>query len=129
MSLTIEQTLDSIAPQLAADTEKANHITFAVQQTNLTKFGDNYNLAVALRAAHSLTLKDIQNGIGAGTGGKIISKREGDLAVNFAATRFVSDGDPYLNQTAYGMQLLSLINSTIMPVSLAGLGLFNTGGV
>ena len=67
--MTAEQILEAIAPQLIDDAEKANHISLAIQRTNTECFGVNYNYAVALRAAHTLTLKNIALAGGAGSVG------------------------------------------------------------
>ena len=114
--MTVEQILETIAPELTSDTEKNNHITLARQRTS-TCFGDNYNYAVALRAAHTLTLKNnAQNGL-AGSVGGITSKREGDLSIGFggqSATGIKGD----LGTTSYGVQLDELIKGNITGISV-----------
>jgi hypothetical protein len=93
--------LDRIAPQFAADANKNNFIADARLQTNVAFYGANSEMAVALRAAHMMTLRDNAT---AGGGGIMTSKREGDLAVTFAAGT-----DPGgLDSTTYGIWLKGL---------------------
>lgn len=115
--MTVEQILETIAPELSTDPEKSNHITLAKQRTSTTCFGVNYNYAVALRAAHTLTLKNNANSGLAGSVGGITSKREGDLSIGFggqSATGIKGD----LGTTSYGVQLDELIKGNITGISV-----------
>ena len=105
MSMTPTTILDLIAPQFAADADKTSFLTLAKIQTSATFYGAKYNMAVALRAAHMLTLRDRAQST-QGAGGQITSMREGDLAVSYSAASSGGSGD--LSQTSYGMQLQGL---------------------
>ncbi len=71
--------LDIIAPQFASDDDKTSFIGYARGRTSLSYYGTNLEMAVALRAAHMMTLRDIA--VAGGGGGEVASKREGDLAI------------------------------------------------
>jgi len=117
--MTIEQILGAIAPQLINDPDKSTHISLAIQRTSENCFGVNYTLAVALRAAHTLTLKNIASGGGASSVGSVTSKKEGDLNITYGGTSSIKvDGD--LGTTQYGIQLDALINGQIIGMSVLG---------
>ena len=101
MAMTASQIIDLIAPGYASDPDKASFITLAKMQTSLCFYGDNYQFAVALRAAHMLVLRDRASG----DAGPIASKREGDLAVSYGVGS--TDGGD-LSLTHYGQQLQGL---------------------
>ena len=111
--LTIDQYLAAIAPALATDANKAVYIEMATERTNKCFYGEKYNQAVALLAAHIAFLLNAQAGaMGAGSGsadagsvGTITSKREGDLSVSYGAGA-VSVSE--LAQTRFGLMLLAL---------------------
>jgi hypothetical protein len=76
--------------------------------------GDRANLALALYAAHLLSL-DAANQIGEGGRGDILSEREGDLSRTYGAA--VNDGE-WIGQSPYGQQyanmMLGCFGATIM---------------
>jgi hypothetical protein len=106
---------DAIAPQYSADSGKATFLSLAVNRTSSCFFGDNYDLAVALRAAHMMTLRDRRSG----SPGAASSKREGGLAISYSQAQ---GGDADLGQTHYGRQLEGLMNSQIPGFGLTGGG-------
>ena len=125
--MTAEQILDAIAPQFITNTNKSAHLTLAAQRTSRTCFGINYELAVALRAAHTLTLSTEANAAGGSSGG-ISSKREGDLAISFGGQSSTGvTGD--LGQTSYGVQLQQLIDSNIVGINITGININCDGSV
>lgn len=76
--------------------------------------GDRRNLALALYAAHLMSL-DLANQSGEGGRGDIKSEREGDLSRSYGTA--VNDGQ-WLGQSPYGQQyanmLLACVGATIM---------------
>ena len=119
MSLTITAILSSIAPQFDSNVNRDDHISLAELRTNETCYGNKYNYAVALRAAHTLTLSDIQNSSGSGSAGAITSKKEGDLSISFGSTG--GSIDSYLGLTSYGKDLIDLREGSILPFQITGL--------
>jgi len=127
MSLTVNQIIDAIASQYSTDTDLANFITLATQRTSETDFGDNYNLAIAYRTAHMMTLRDMnKNGVNGGLGGavgNITSKKEGNTSISFGnlnnltGTTGSQTGD--LQLTRYGIELLGLIAGNICSFSVS----------
>lgn len=127
MSYSAEQILDAIAPQFVSDTDKDVHLNLAELRTS-DCFGTSIKpLAVALRAAHTLTLSSNANSFG-GSSGSITSKREGDLSVSFSNNASVGiSGD--LGQTSYGVQLENLIKNSFVGIRLTGLNIDCAGNV
>jgi len=119
--MTASQILSAIAPQFDTDTNRATHIQLAVLRTSTTCFGDKYEYAVALRAAHTLTLSNLaSSGVSSGGSGGITSKREGDLSISFGGTSSTGvSGD--LGQTSYGVELQNLIDGNILGIRITGL--------
>lgn len=105
--MTPSQWLNTIAPQFDATANRTNFIALAETQINRCWFVGKEDYAVALMAAHLLSVftstyrKD-------GTGGSVTSKREGDLSISFAS---FSSGDSDLNQSSYGLQLQRLMKA------------------
>lgn len=122
MALSITVTLTTIASQFDADPNRTNHIELAKLQTNANCYGDKYNYAVALRAAHTLTLSTGEAGNSAGASGPISGKREGDLSLSYAnAANSSNSGDAYLSRTSYGQNLIDLRNGSVLGMSITGL--------
>ena len=127
MSLTILQLMHIHAPQYDADSDLTNTITLATQRTSESAFGENYNEAIALRAAHILTLRDMnKNGVNSGLGGvvgAVTSKSEGSNSIGFEGSGGMTGttgnqaGD--LKLTRYGLMLLGLIAGNITGFSVA----------
>lgn len=104
---TPTELLTALAPELdAVDASvKTVHIDLAEQQTG-TVFKDARNHAVALLAAHTLTMANRNGASGAAT-----SLKEGQLSAGFAAVGNTTDE---LAATSYGAELLRLRRSYIM---------------
>lgn len=111
---TASAILDVIAPELASDVKKADHLSLAELRTDTTKFGDKYNYAVALRAAHTLTIANQTTGAASGA---VKSRKEGDLSISYGTIKGVNG---YLSQTSYGIELLGLIRGNIPAYSITG---------
>lgn len=110
--MTQSELFDLLAPELASSANKSKYLELGTLQTSSCYFGTDYDMAVALRAAHIGTLANRYSG----DGGEITSKREGDLAVTYSATGNSSG----LNGTKYGQQLQELINNKGGGISVAG---------
>ena len=111
--MTIEQILDTIAPQFSSSANKNDHITLARQRTSSSCFGDKYNYAVALRAAHTLTLANLSSSTGGGAG-QISSIREMDRSITFYKTGSNNSSSQGLLATSYGVELQDMINNNIL---------------
>lgn len=99
MALTPFQTLQAIAPEIACHDGIMPILSIASKRTSENVFGDQHGYAVALLAAHIVTLRE-RAGLG-----QITSEKEGDLAVTYAQMG-VMDGD--LNTTGFGQMLAGL---------------------
>lgn len=104
--MTPADILDAIAPELADNAGKGVHLELAEGQTGKV-YGDQRNYAVALLAAHTLTLAKRE-----GSSGSINSLSEGNLSVSFQNNG--SDGE--LASTSYGLELKRLRKQYIMGV-------------
>ena len=103
--MTATAIFDLICPTFKDHADKASYIAMAEMETNRSWYGELADKAVALRAAHNMTLS--LSGIRAhGETGAISSKREGDASINFVAGAGQGIGD--LDQTFYGKQLKNL---------------------
>lgn len=98
---------DEIASNLSADPNKSTYISRARDQTSSFFYGTtNYELAVALLAAHNMTL-DKASITGTGTG-ELAGKREGDLSVTYQKSGADSPGGSDFDLTNYGKRLKGL---------------------
>lgn len=116
MALTAAQMLAVIAPQFASHADVPTHIAMAEMITSPANAqgwsAEQRERAVALRAAHSLTLA-LDPSFAGGGGGGVQMKREGDLQITYRTTSAkVFDKYPGLAQTSYGSELIDLINGT-----------------
>jgi hypothetical protein len=102
--------LAAIAPELANDPNKAAHINLADGQTG-SVYGDQRDHAVALLAAHTLTLANRGKSVG-GVAGAVSSLSEGQLSVGFSGSSDAGKGS--LGSTSYGEELLRLRRQCIM---------------
>lgn len=117
MALGASAILDVVAPQYATDPSKSDFLSLATGRTNTCFYGDNANLAIALRAAHMMAMRD-RGKAGAG-GGELASKREGDLATSFHKSS-ESDGTGDLGLTSYGRQLQGLTQGSSPFIGVTG---------
>lgn len=121
MSYSISVTLDKEAPQFASDTDKAYYIAQAQLLYDSDCYTDQYNLVVALQAAHDMTIRDLQQGAGSGSSGNVTSKREGDQAISFGSSGSSNtNSDNYLNLTRYGQKIIHIKRSTILGLRASG---------
>jgi hypothetical protein len=111
---------DRIASHLKDDPEKSEYISEAQGQTSSDYYGTNYDRAVALRAAHNMTIdKPAESGVNS-SGGQIVGKREGDLSLTFSQSGIEPGSNEDLSRTSYGVTLLGLRKGTCPSVSVTG---------
>ena len=87
--------LEAIAPEVADDDAAPLHIALAEKQTG-TVYRDMRAYAVALLAAHTLTLAGRR-----GTSGAVTSAREGELQLQYAQRQDATR----LDSTSHGQEL------------------------
>lgn len=102
--------LDAIAPEFANNPLKDIHLELAEGQTG-TVFGAQRDHAVALLAAHTLTLANRGKSVG-GVAGAVSSLSEGQLSVGFSGSSDAGKGS--LGSTSYGEELLRLRRQYVM---------------
>ena len=119
MSLTVKQRLDLYLPIYKNDPDQSGYIQLATEKTSACFFGSQKNEAIALRAAHIMSLVKTRP---AGEAGPISMKREGELAISFDNASDINDDD--LNQTSFGRQLKALTTASgpVMGVTGGNLG-------
>jgi len=120
MSLSPNQIIAGICPELSGSPSLSVFIEMATEVTDKGFLGNLYNRAVALRACHEFTLFNGANGNSVMGLGQVSSVSEGGLSISFAtnATNHASG----LERTKYGIELLALIKSRpTMGVNRAGL--------
>jgi hypothetical protein len=115
MALTTAQIIQIRCPNLYSDSALNIWVALAQEQLSSCFFGNNYNLAVALKAAHMYTLTN-RNG-GSGDAGVIASKSEGGLSVSYVVS---SNSDEDLGQTSFGLELAKLMKSSGAAASVTG---------
>jgi hypothetical protein len=121
--LSIIEIIEVRSPQFSTCTRLSNLIEVAKLLTG-TNFGDNYNLAVALRVVHWLTKETMQGGTldvdsGFGNSGSISEKHEGQLGISFSGGAsneklHFKYGD--LVTTSYGLELINLMKSCCITI-------------
>lgn len=103
--MTPGEYLAVICPSILTVSGCGGFITMAEELTSSGYFGSQYNMAVALRAAHMYVLNRKRNG----EAGMVTQKMEGRMSVSYGGMDFLNNE---LQLTSYGMQLLNLINTT-----------------
>jgi hypothetical protein len=132
MSLSPEEIIQTICPELSGSPSLQVYLGMAVEVTSRGFFGKLYNQAIAYRACHLFMVSGGSSGGGvesAAAGlGQITSMSEGGLSVSFATGSGTSNTEG-LDTTKYGKMLLSLIKSRpTMGVNTAGLSCPPCGG-
>lgn len=105
MGKTAEEYVEILCPELAQYHDAKSFIDLAKTLTSSGFFGDMYEYAVALRAAHLYTIFINRQG----EGGSVVQKTEGRVSITYSTDRQSSDNE--LSTTAYGLQLLSLMKN------------------
>ena len=99
--MTVLEIFRLIALEFASVTgiDAQKYIDLVTSQVSSSCFGDDYKLAIAYLAAHTLALA---NRVG-GESGSVTMKKEGELSFNFSG----NNGD-LMQLTSYGQQFLAL---------------------
>ena len=112
--LEIDALFKAIAPEYAGsgfDAQRAQFITISDLYVG-SVFGEKYNLARAYVAAHLMTISNANASLK--QGGAIVSKKEGQLQVNYAAPTSSNSMLNGFGETVYGRMFLDLGKSTIL---------------
>lgn len=112
---TILEIVTAICPALATNGAYALYIDIATEETSSAFFGNYYNYAVALRAAHYYTI-DVKRPDG--DGGLITAKSEGKLSISYLHNMNRQSRSDLL-MTQYGQRLHALIRSRGPIVSIS----------
>lgn len=101
--------LQDIAPEFADENSDklGRFIEYAENETSDTEYGNNHDMAVALLAAHKLTIARRD-----GMGGAISAVKEGEIMTEFAT----AVADKSLDTTSYGVELNALREKSILGV-------------
>ncbi|WP_435952736.1 DUF4054 domain-containing protein [Dryocola sp. BD626] len=96
-----------LAPEFAAvpDDVVQGYIDLASLFVCEGEYGDAYNVALALMAAHIMASPGGYSADGSTSSGRILSRKEGDLAITYGN---VSGDSSYLSGTTYGNLLQML---------------------
>jgi hypothetical protein len=112
--MSASSVLSAIAPQFDSQANRDTFLTLAENKTNRCLFGVNADEAVALRAAHMMTLATRT----LGEAGAVSSKKEGNSSINYVAG--AGHGISGLDQTYFGKQLKQLIAQSGPAVGITG---------
>ena len=133
MALVASQIANTF-PHIKDDSDLATYIELARLQTSSVYYGTKYELAVALRAAHNLTLSKPETyGASSSKPGARASRKQQDLSESFydntpqLAGGGTSAGMKLLTTTAYGQQLLQLMIMSNTSVSAIGISAIISG--
>lgn len=100
-----------LAPEFSVvdDTTVSQWLAIAANLVNVSCLdAERAAMAIALYAAHMLSLNIRSGQGGAAAQGAVISEKEGDLQRSYSA---VKGGDTYIGQTLYGQQYLDIMQS------------------
>ncbi|MEN4404453.1 DUF4054 domain-containing protein [Enterobacter hormaechei subsp. xiangfangensis] len=105
--LTPLEIFRKLAPEFAAVPNEVvqGYIDLASLFVCEDEYGDAYNVALALMAAHIMASPGGYSDNGSTSSGRILSRKEGDLAITYGN---VSGDSSYLSGTTYG-NLLQLL--------------------
>jgi hypothetical protein len=102
---TVIEIITALCPTLAASGAYDIYIDISAEDTDATFFGNYYNYAIALRAAHYYTIDVTREN---GDSGLITSKQEGKLQVSYLHNMNRSSRTD-LTLTHYGQRLHALM--------------------
>ena len=115
MARAVVEYLQALCPSLISSGFSDIYIELATSETDAAFFGDKYNYAIALRAAHNYTVVLTK---GDGSGGLITAKQEGRMQISYLHNMNRQSRSDLL-LTRYGMMLQSLIRSLGPIVSIS----------
>jgi hypothetical protein len=109
---------------LSGTSEGSKDIALSIANGRLSSdaFGAKYNNAVALLAAHILSMSS--GARSGGVGGAITSKKEGDLSINFGSNPAFTSR---LDSTSYGQDLEQLKRECIFAPNINAIPGIQTG--
>ena len=117
---TASEILSAIASRFDGAANRDLFLQMAESRTSSTYYGLNRSDAVALRAAHLLTVNEAANASDGENMGPVASKSEGDLSVSYGKLSSGAGGDSDLASTSYGRQLLGLRRASGTGVQVTG---------
>jgi hypothetical protein len=109
--MSVSSLILAIAPAYANDARISTFTTLAVQQTSRSRFGVNYEYAVALRVCHMIARNPVT---GAGSAGAVTSATEGSVSQSYSVSPDLQKRYGDLCSTAYGAQLAQLMDGNIV---------------
>lgn len=115
--MSVSTVLSVLAPQFDTTSDRDTYLQLSENLTSRCFYGVNADMAVALRAAHMMSLNTSVLRANGETGA-ISSKKEGDLSIGFVAG--AGQGINDLDQTHYGKQLKGLTKSSGTFIGVSG---------
>jgi hypothetical protein len=115
--MSISDLISALAPAYAADTRIAAFTTIAQSRTSQSRFGQNYELAVALRVCHMIA-RNPQTG--PGTPGAVVSAQERSVSQSYRVSDDLMRRYSDLCSTPYGAQLAELIEGNTIGIIVPG---------
>ena len=122
--------LRTIAPEFKAvsDEEVQKFLALCVPLVSKKRFGELYDQALALLAAHRMKLSGLGVSViggssgegGAATGFQLASVAEASVNVSFNTANINTATDSWYALTPYGLEFLNLRRLLIMPITSAG---------
>ena len=109
--MSVSELIAAIAPAYVSDTRVSAFTTLATQQTSRSRFGGNFEYAVALRVCHMIARNPAA---GPGTSGAVTSATEGGVNQSYSIPPDLQKRFGDLCSTPYGAQLASLIDGNIV---------------
>jgi hypothetical protein len=109
--MSVGELISAIAPQYANDSRVAAFTTIATNNTSRTRFGANYEYAIALRVCHMIARNPLTQ---PGTPGAVTAASEGGVSQSYAIPDYLKSKFPDLCSTPYGCQLADLIDGNIV---------------
>lgn len=119
MAISIDSWFSGLAPHMVSEPTKSFWLQAGQEELDPCSYGYNYNKAVALYAAHNMTLALGADGRSPGQGGSLERLREGDLELEFsnAGINLAQDS---LDQTSYGKMLKDLMLNSNPAILVTG---------
>ncbi len=118
--MSVGELISALAPVYAGDTRIGIFTNLAMQQTSRTRFGNNFEYAVALRVCHMIA-RNPQ--LAPGTPGAVTSQSEGEISQSYSVSDYLRTKYPDLCSTPYGCQLAELIEGNIVGQLAVGGGI------
>ncbi len=117
--MSVSSLIAALAPDYASDSRLSTFTSLATQQTSRSRFGVNYELAIALRVCHLIARNPL---VGAGSSGAVTSATEGSVSQSYSIPADLQKRYGDLCSTAFGMQLAQLMDGNIVSHLAVGSG-------